>query len=157
MRSLRVAATALAALTAAAIAQGAVADGHLEKAVKARQAQMQLYSFNLGQLGAMAKGDAAYDAKVASAAANNLAALASLDGSALWPQGSDLTAMPDKTAAKPEIWSTYPAIAEKGKALREASAALAAVAGDGLDALKANIGPVGKSCGGCHNDFRQKK
>ena len=28
------------------------ADGHLEKAIEARQAVMKLYSFNLGQLGA---------------------------------------------------------------------------------------------------------
>ena len=36
----------------------ALADGHLDKAIKARKAQMTLYAFNLGVLGAMAKGDA---------------------------------------------------------------------------------------------------
>ncbi len=41
-------------------ATATMADGHLEKAVKARQAVMQLYAYNLGQLGAMAKGEAEY-------------------------------------------------------------------------------------------------
>ena len=47
----------------------AQADEALEKIVKARQAFMQIYSFNLGQLGAMAKGEADYDAKLANASA----------------------------------------------------------------------------------------
>ena len=144
---------AAALLTAAP----AFADGHLEKAIAARQAVMSLYSFNLGQLGAMAKGDVAYDAAAASAAAGNLAALAALDQGAMWPQGSDATAMPDKTRAKAEIWSTYPDVSEKSKALADASAALAMVAGDGLPALQGGIGDVGKSCGGCHKPFRAPK
>ena len=133
------------------------ADDHLEKAIAARQAVMSLYAFNLGQLGAMAKGNVAYDAAAASAAAGNLAALAKLDQGAMWPQGSDVTAMPDKTRAKAEAWSTYPEIAEKGKALAVASASLAQVAGDGLPALQGGIGDVGKACGGCHKPFRAPK
>ena len=41
---------------------------------------MQLYAFNISHLGAMAKGEVDYDAAAASAAANNLAALAALNG-----------------------------------------------------------------------------
>ncbi|MEP3112534.1 cytochrome c [Nisaea sp.] len=133
------------------------ADGHLEKAIEARKAAMQLYSFNLGQLGAMAKGNVAYDAAAASAAAGNLAALAALSQGAMWPKGSDATAMPDKTRAKAEIWSTYPEISGKSKALADASAAMAKVAGDGLPALQGAMGDVGKSCGGCHKPFRAPK
>lgn len=135
----------------------AFADGHLEKAIEARKAVMSLYSFNLGQLGAMAKGNVAYDAAAASAAAGNLAALAALDQGALWPKGSDATAMPEKTRAKAEIWSTYPEVNGKSKALADASAAMAKVAGDGLPALQGAIGNVGQSCGGCHKPFRMPK
>ncbi len=39
----------------------------------------------------------------------------------------------------------------------DASAELAAVAGDGLEAMKLKIGPVSKSCGGCYDDFRAEK
>ena len=49
---------------------------------------------------------------------------------------------------------TYPAIADAGKAYADAVNALAAEAGNGLDALRATIGDLGASCKGCHDDFR---
>ncbi len=146
----------LAAGAATVFAGMAVADGHLDKAVKARQSLMQLYAFNLGQLGAMAKGDVEFDAKVAAAAANNLLAAATMDQSAMWPQGSDSTAMKGKSNAKAEIWTTYPAVAEKGKALTEAATKLAGMVGD-LDGLRAGIGAAAGACGGCHKEFREKQ
>lgn len=133
------------------------ADKAAEKAIGARKAQMQLYSFNIGQLGAMAKGEVDYDAAVAKAAADNLAAVSALNGMAMWPQGTDSTAMPGKTRAKAEAWTTWPAIAKDSEALVKASADLAAVAGDGLDALRGGIGAVGKSCGGCHKAYREEE
>jgi len=146
-----------AAIAATVAGTPAFADGDLEKAIAARNAQMTLYSWNLGMLGAMAKGTVEYDAAKASAAASNLAALAALDGQGMWPEGSDSFAMEGKTRAMPEIWTTYPAIAEKGKALETAAAKLAEVAGNGLDALKGGIGDVGKACGACHKQFRMPK
>lgn len=157
MQKIKTVLTAFGFSAALLSAAPVLADGHLEKAIEAREALMDLYAFNLGQLGAMAKGTVAYDAAVAGSAASNLAALAALDQSAMWPKGSDVTAMPGKTRAKAEIWSTYPEISEKGKALSDASAALARVAGDGLPALQAALGDVGKSCGGCHKPFRAPK
>ncbi|MDP5360798.1 MAG: cytochrome c, partial [Paracoccaceae bacterium] len=38
--------------------------------------------------------------------------------------------------------------------LAAATATLASVAGDGLDAMKAAFGPVGQSCGSCHESYR---
>lgn len=145
----------IAAGAATIFAGVAAADGHLEGAIKARKALMQLYSFNLGQLGAMAKGDVEFDAKVAAAAANNLLAAATMDQSAMWPQGSDSTAMAGKTIAKAEIWTTYPAVVEKGKALTDAATKLAGMVGD-LDGLRAGIGAAGGACSGCHKEFREK-
>ena len=145
-------------LTTTAIVWSPVAltdDEASEKAIKARQGLMQVYSFNLGMLSAMAKGEADYDAELAAVAATNLNVAASMNTGAMWPQGSSNE--DHKTRALPEIWSTYPKVAESGKALADSSAALAAVAGDGLDALKGSIGDVGKSCKGCHDDFRAKK
>ena len=148
------------AVFAAALAvtgMSAGADEAAEKAIKARKAQMQLYSWNLGALGAMAKGNVAYDAKAASSAANNLLALANLDAGSMWPQGTDSTAMPGKTRAKAEAWTTYPKVAEKGKEFNAAAVELASVAGNGLEALQAAVGAVGKTCGGCHKPFREEK
>src|SRR6056297_923826 len=133
---------------AAALGTVASSDDHVDeavmKAVKARQAQMQLYAFNLGQLGAMAKGEVDYDAGAASAAAGNLAKLTSLDGRAVWVPGSDdATIGKDLTEALPAIWSEGSKVGEKAKALSIAATELDAVAGDGLDALRGAIGNVG--------------
>lgn len=150
------------AVLAALVATAAISDGHADKsvlsAVKARQSQMVLYSFNLGLLGGMAKGDIAYDAQAASAAASNLAALSQLDQSRLWPQGSDnATLGVDTTEALPAIWEAGSTAGEKGMALATAALAMEKAAGGGLDSLRGAMSAVGKSCGGCHETYRQKK
>ena len=139
-------------------AQQSFAAGEFDKPIKARQSFMQIYAFNLGLLGAMAKGKRPYDAKLAAAAASNLVAATNMKNSAMWPKGSDSAALGKKvTRAKPENWTNYPDAAKKGKALKTALTKMAAVAGNGLDAVKANIGAVGKGCKGCHKEFRVKK
>jgi cytochrome c556 len=135
----------------------AIAAEPFAKEIKARKAVMQLYSFNLGKLGAMAKGKMAYDAKKAQAAADNLAAVANLQSSAMWPKGSDNVALGKRTRAKPEAWTKYPMIAPHGKALKAATAKMASVAGNGVDAIKANMKAIGMSCGGCHKIARGPK
>jgi len=157
MRPWKIGILSIAAAAIAAVAMPAAADPAMDKAIKSRKAQMALYSWNLGQLSAMAKGDAPYDAAAAQGAADNLAALTSMSGAGLWPKGSDATAMPDATRAKAEIWTTYPAVAEKSADMKAAAIALAAVADDGLDAMKAKFGDVGKACGSCHKPFRAPK
>jgi len=152
-------------LTAAAIALAlagsafAADDYEFKNEIQARQSYMRILSFNLGLLGAMAKDEAPYDAKIATAAAGNLLAAAKMDNSAMWPAGSsaDAPGLADKTRAKPEIWSTYPEVSEKHQALTDALTTMAAAAGDGLDAVKTNMGAVGKGCKGCHESFRVPK
>lgn len=146
----------LAAIAMASFADGASADSG-EHAVKARQSYMQLLAFNIGQLGAMAKGEMAYDASTAQAAADNMLAISKLNAGAMWPMGSgnDNTAL--KTRAKPTIWSTYPKVAEKGAALTAALENYVKVAGKDLASLQGGIGEVGKACGSCHETFRAEK
>ena len=122
-------------------------------AIKARQAQMQLYAFNLGTLGAMAQEKMPYDAAMASTAANNLAALAKLDQSMMWPAGSDADSA-EGSRALPEIWANFEDVAAKGQAMRDAADAMAAAAGTDLASLQAAMGPLGGSCGGCHKPYR---
>ena len=128
-----------------------------EKAIKSRQSVMSLQSWYAGPLFQMAKGDMEYDAAMAGTYAAHLNIMANLDGGAMWPPGTDNGAYAGKTRALPEIWSTYPAVGEKDQALKDAAAALAEVAGDGLDALRSKVGAVGKACKGCHDDFRAEK
>ena len=149
---------AVIATSVSLVAGAAWADGHedpnIAAAVKARQAVMQLYSYNLGQLGAMAKATVPYDAEAASKSAGNLLTFMSIDQSTLWPQGSDTPTIKG-TAALPAIWEKYPDIATKGMALNEAVIALDAAAGTDLEALQAAMGPVGKACGACHKAYRK--
>lgn len=134
------------------------ADGPHDKAIKARQAMFQTYGFNTGILGDMAKEDRPYDADIASEAAANLNAAANLGQSQLWPAGSDNETEGNATnRALPVIWNEFPEVIEKVGALREATAAMAAVAGNGLGALQGAMGDVGASCKSCHDDYRAEK
>ena len=133
------------------------ADDPLMKAIKARQGEMQLRSFNAGPLFGMAKGKIDYDAEMAKKLAGNLKLLLDLDNGRAWAKGSDNENYAGKTTSLPKIWTTYPEIGEYGKKYVMAVNELAAVAGDGRDALKSKIGALGKSCKGCHDEFREKK
>ena len=135
----------------------AIAETPFDNVLKARQGDMRLRAFNLGILGAMAKGKIDYNAKAASAAAHNLKVLSMLNASALWPQGSDAGALGDVTTASPDLWANFPKVIEAAKAFNAAAGAMDAAAGKDLASLQAAIGGLGKSCAGCHKPFRVKK
>jgi cytochrome c556 len=134
----------------------AQSDYAFQSQIEARQSFMRVYAFNLGQLGAMAKGDTPYDAEKASAAAENLLASANMKNGAMWPGGSDTDApgLAGRTRAKAIIWSSFPEVGEKHQALTDALTEMVAVAGDGLDAVSSNMRAVGNGCKGCHESFR---
>lgn len=135
----------------------AAGDDPMEKAVKARQGEMKVRAFNIGILAAMAKGKTEYDAAAASTAAKNIHLASMMKNGAMWPKGSDNTNKALKTEALPAIWQADSKIGEKAKAFAMAAEELAAVAGDGLDAMKPKFAALGKSCKGCHEDYREKK
>ncbi|MDP7151044.1 MAG: cytochrome c [Paracoccaceae bacterium] len=144
---------AVAGIATAAMLGNAVAQQSTNQAVNARISLMKLYAFNLGTLGAMAKGDMAYDADAASAAASNLAKLTSLNASAMWPMGTDNASDPGSRAL-PAIWQNFPDVGAKAAALSEAAAAMQSAAGQDLDALRAAMGPLGGACAACHKNYR---
>jgi cytochrome c556 len=149
---------ATVALCASAIAATAVfADGHAgpyDGQIKARKALMQLYGHNMGILGGMARGKMEYDADAASAAAGNLAALATINQMSMWPAGSD-SFDNDNTRALPDICENFADVGAKGAAFSDAAIAMAAAAGNGLESLQAAMGPLGGSCGSCHKAYRK--
>ncbi|WP_299725590.1 cytochrome c [uncultured Tateyamaria sp.] len=143
-------------LVAASLAAPVFADGHaaaLEAATKARKANMSTIGYHTGILGAMAKGDTPYDAAVATAAAENLSAAASMNRIVLWIEGSEQGAVPG-SRAKTEIWSDAAGFEEDAVALETAAAAMVAAAGTDLDSLRAAMGAVGAACGDCHKAYR---
>ncbi len=135
------------------------ADTDINAAIEDRRANLKGVSKNIKLLSGMAKGEIDYDADKATAAAavinENAANLQATD---LWPEGSDLSATQhDGNRAKPDIWNDVSAFLAGFAELETASATLSAEAGNGLDALKANLGASGKTCKGCHQDFRGPK
>ena len=142
----------VAALAATATAIPVVAQD-IEGAVSARQSQFRILSMNVGVLGNMARGNSEYDAEAAAAAANNIRAISELNQRFNWPEGSDNAAI-EGTRALPAIWENVPDLVSKWQNLNTAAVALDAVAGNGLDEMRAAFGPVGAACGACHDAYR---
>lgn len=132
-----------------------VADEGEEDAIEARQAEMQLRSFNAGPLVAMAKGDIPYDADMASTLANNLKVLLSLDNGRAWMPGTSNEDYPDMTDALPAIWEEGSEIGDRGEAFAKAVNELADVAGEGLDTMRPKVVNLGDACKACHDDYRE--
>lgn len=147
---------AVLALPFATIAQS---DGHGDNPfaghLAARQGQMQIMVFNISIVGGMARGNIDYDAAAAQTAADNLAVLAMLDGRGHWPAGSGNDAIAEGTRALPAIWEDMGAFGAAWGGYGDAVTNFQGVAGQGLDALRAGIGPLGTACGDCHRAFRQ--
>jgi len=129
-----------------------------EDMIEARQSVMRLYGFSMGTLGAMAKGKMPYDAEKAAAAASNLKLMTQIDGSSMWAPGTDnsVPAFKDLTEAKPDGWKRYPEVSKIDEEFTAAVMKLADSAGNGLDALRADIRGVGKGCKGCHDISKAK-
>ena len=130
--------------------------GDLPAGVKARKAHMGLYAHNIGILGGMARGNVEYDADMAAGAAANLAALSKLNQMTYWAPGTDSDSV-EGSRALPALWENIPDVLEKAAALTTAADALAATAGDGLEAVQAGIGAVGGACGACHKAYQLPK
>jgi cytochrome c556 len=112
---------------------------------------MQLISYHTGILGDMAKGEMEFDVEKAQAAATNLHAASIMDRTTLWIEGTEQGAV-EGSRAKAEIWTDAAGFDTAFTALQDASAAMMEVSD--LDGVRAGIGDVGKSCGGCHDDYR---
>jgi cytochrome c556 len=75
----------------------------------------------------------------------------------LFPANTGIGTIKD-SEAKPEIWKQWPQFEQAAQKLESTSAALVTVAStDDRAAVAKQFGQVGQSCGGCHDNFRQKK
>ncbi|WP_019528584.1 c-type cytochrome [Dasania marina] len=125
--------------------------------IHARQSNMELRSYFLGPLAAMAKGKLPYDAEMAAKLSNSLQLLNGLDMGRAWAPGTANDKYEGKTTALPKIWDTYPEIGQYGEKYVTAVDALASTAGNSLNELRASLGDVGKACKACHDDFTEKQ
>ena len=149
---LAILATALAA-TAAAVP--ALADP-IKDAIDARRGYFTLLGANIGPLAAMAKGEADYDAAVATLHAQNLAQLAGYDPLPHFPAASSNDDRFGDTRALPAIWSDGDGFKAKLADFAEAAAAMPSVAGAGRAELGQAVGRLGGTCKACHDDYRAK-
>lgn len=121
------------------------------KAVDYRQGVMNVYAYNVTSMGEMVKGKTEFDAAAFARHAKDLAAAAGLDVLAGFPEDS----LNDDSDASESIWLDWDKFQEKHKALQEQSAKLAEVAAAGDEAaMKEQFAQTGKTCKGCHDDFK---
>ncbi|MDP2697406.1 cytochrome c [Thalassospira sp.] len=121
-------------------------------ATQSRQHLMSGIGGAMGTLGCYMKGECALPDPVVANLAKGVAYAASAAPGAFEIATPDATL---KTTAKADIWSDWDKFAPRFAVLEENALKLAAVAGDKA-AMGPLLGEVGKSCKGCHDDFRSK-
>jgi cytochrome c556 len=123
-----------------------------EDAIKYRQSAMFIMGQHVSRIGAMVQGKVPWDGAQAAANAGIVQDVAKLPWAGFVP-GTDK----GETRAKPEIWTDNTKFTANAKKLQEETVKLEAAAKTGDQAaIKAQFGEVGKTCKGCHDDFRKE-
>lgn len=149
----KLAAVGVAAVLGAAAAVEAVAQVKPDVLVKQRQAAMTLIGKYFGPLGAMVKGTAPYNAAVVQRNAGYLETLAQMP----W-DGFHESTRGEKSAARPAVWEKAAEFKQAQERLQGEVAKLVQVAKGGDEAsVKNQIAAVSRACGGCHDNFREKR
>ncbi len=126
--------------------------GKVEDAVDYRQGVMNVFSWNVGLMGAMMKGEVPFDAVAFQGHAADLASAAGLNILKGFPEDS----VTDDSDAKDEIWLNWSDFESKLQGLRSESAKLAEVAASGDEAaIKAQFDATRRACKACHDDYKE--
>jgi cytochrome c556 len=130
----------------------AVAQVKPDVLVGQRQAAMKLQGKYFGPLVGMVKGTVPYNAEVVQRNALYLDVLDKMP----WDGFTDAT-KGEKSFALPAVWAEPDKFKQAQEQLQSAVSQLVTVSKSGDEAaVKAAIGNVGKACGNCHDNFRQK-
>ena len=144
------AATAIAVLSSVSLE--ALAQAKPDVLVAQRQAAMKLIGKYFGPIGAMMKGAAPYNADVVAVNATYLENLSRMP----W-DGFDPSTKGEKSKAKPEVFTDTAKFKAAADLMEGEMAKLGAAARAKNEAgVRAAFGAVAKSCGGCHDAFREK-
>ena len=125
-----------------------------QKATETRQSVLKVVGWNIGPLGAMARGLVPYDAELVARNAQRIAWMASMlpDAFRADTRPHDVT-----TEALPVIWENYARFEELAGNTQASAEKLAQIAAGGDEAAaKQAIGALIDDCRACHNDFRLK-
>jgi cytochrome c556 len=139
-------------LATGAMANSAKSLKHAKKATELRQSIFSLLGSNMGPLGGMAKGKIEFDAEKVGKHALRINQLSLMIADYA---RTNTSAHKVKTEALDKIWQQPDGFAKRIKDLTVASANLqkAALSGN-KGKIKKAIGGVGRTCGGCHDDFK---
>lgn len=150
---------ALAAMSlssVAALAQGAppTPEESAKAAVETRQGLFKLMGWNMAPIGGMLRNKVPFDAAVVAKSSERMEQLSLMIPDLFQTDTSKFKA---QTEALEGIWTSKADFNAKAAEMNKAATALTAAAktGDKAATLKA-AGALGKSCGSCHDTFRQK-
>ena len=126
-----------------------------QKAIETRQGLLKVMGFYMAPLGGMLKGKVAFDAAAAGKSGESIAQLGGMIPDVFVFDTRKATSV--KTKAQDGIWTNQADFKSKADDLAKAADALveAAKSGDRGTTLKA-AGAVGKACGACHDNYRNK-
>jgi cytochrome c556 len=145
-----------AAPISATFAQDAPAspEEQAQQAVDLRQSLFRLISYSFGPVGGMLKNKVPFDAAVVQKNSARLETLAPMISEVFQNDTRKFTL---KTKAREGVWTNKSDFQAKNDNLVKAAAALstAAKSGDKKATMQA-AAAVGKACGACHDDFRDK-
>lgn len=130
------------------------AEDPFKDSVEMRHGLMLQMATDLGVLGGIAKGTTPYDAAIATKAAANVAAIASVISMAQFPAGSEAGKSADSYALA-DIWAKQDDFLSKIVDLNNAADAMKTAAGTDAAGIGKAMAQLGGACGACHKAYRQ--
>lgn len=145
------------ALLATALAGSAIAQVKPEDAIKFRQSGYGFMAWNMARIKANVEGDK-YNKEEVIKAANAIQAIANSGMGALYLPGTDKGKGWEETRAKANIWTDKEKLGKAAMEFNKEANEMAKVAqvGDAA-AVGAQLGKLGGTCKGCHDDFKAKR
>ncbi len=144
--------------TAAAVLVAAIASGTAFAAdpIETRKATMKAIGGAFGGVMVkMVKGEIPYDAATAKKAVDTMKEKADgIDVAVLFAKGTEKGG---DTEALPKVWSDAAGFKAAMDKMKTTVAAQAPNVDQGMDKLKVAVGEIGKTCKGCHDEYRAQK
>ena len=146
-------AAALLAAAAAVSLPAAAQFAKAEDAINYRQSAFAVLGHHFGRLGAMANGKMPYDAAVAAADGDVIAAVSALPFTGFVPG----TEKGHGTKVRPQAWKELPKVKEmEQKMITEVGKVSVAAKSGNLDQLTAAVGPASQAGKACHDNYRAR-
>ena len=142
----------LVVMLGAGYGAAAFAQAKPDTLVKQRQAGMTMVGKYWGPIAGMASGKTPYNGETVARNAPILEVLSKLP----W-DGFNENTKDTKSHALPAVWTDNAKFKTASERMQTAVAQLSKVSKGDEATVKAALADVGKSCGGCHDDFREKQ